>query len=563
MKGSGDKERHNRTEINEAALRRTATAEHFPASIVGCYSVLGIDDVYSVRKLLYCDLDRLIAFFFAALLHLPSHPVAKKMQPSASSPQIEKCEAMPGVRSKQKIQKAERGQSTSGISRLNERILLTYHWLQPRVCEYELRVKTFSRVSEVLLFSFRSMGIPVSTILYGSLATGLYLPESDIDIYLESPSYYAIDPVVVVSILRSTGMFHNIFICGKEERTCVKLVDTESNIRIDITFGAASALGAVEHVMDFKCRYGLLNIMVLILKYLINLKRLDRMNCPKGGISSYGLVLMVTNFLKGHRPPPASLPEFEEFTSLTGKNYEGVDISKVNLVELFSEFFDVYGNKLDLSKVALSANDGFVWKKELEESMGLSPASSIFTLQDPVKLDNDVGYNVYLMGQVVNVFSEFHRSIAELKESKDSDEQLLDCMLHRDLVLTQSAEDSIPREVDLNSDGDSSSDDSVVEEERPITNQIPIPMKCFLYEDVSLACFSMFALRIQATPASVFVDPCPVRCQVCIISTPTGGVLFYPYPMESRNSPMHNSSSSSISHSPSSSDVRRISPQTT
>ncbi|KAK0426194.1 hypothetical protein QR680_009580 [Steinernema hermaphroditum] len=482
------------------------------------------------------------------------------MQPHASSPRIEKCEALPEIQNKKKIQELQRRPSTSGISRLNDRIHLTYKWLRARVCEYELRAKTFSKVSEILLYSLRNLGIPASTVLYGSLATGLYLPESDIDIYLESPSpsCSAIDPLLVANILRSTGLYHNIFISGKEERTCVKFVDTDSNIRIDITFAAVSALSTVEYVMEFKSHCALLDVMVLILKYLINLKKLDRMNCPKGGISSYGLVLMVANFLKGHRPPPASSSEFDEFTSLTGTSYEGVDISKVNLVDLFSEFFDVYGNKLDLSKVALSATDGFVWKKFLEESMGLNPASSIFTLQDPVKLDNDVGYNVYLMGHIANFFAEMHRSILELKEGKA--EQLQDCLLYRDLILTQSVEDYSPQEADLNSDGDSSSEDSLVDEERLVANQIRIPTRCFLCEDFTFGFYSLYALRVQGAPTAVpVVDPCPIRCQTCSFNSP--GIFMCPF--EAGNLVQQNCPSSPFLSSLPSAEVIRTPPQTT
>ncbi|TKR92664.1 hypothetical protein L596_007274 [Steinernema carpocapsae] len=443
------------------------------------------------------------------------------MKASASSPRFEECE-MAEILSKRKLQDIERRPSTSANSRLNDMILRTYKWLRTSMGEYDMRVKTFSRVSEALLRKLRLLGIQASTILYGSLATGLYLPESDIDIYLEAANCGPLDPHLIADILKtSNGQYGHVFVSGKDERSCVKVVDKESSIRIDITFSAVNASAAVDRVWEARVHYPLLEPMVLVLKYLLSVKKLDRTTSPKGGLSSYGLVLMVINFLKGHRPPDSAIPEHQQFRSQTGHDYEGEDLSQISLVDLFSEFFDLYGTKLDLSKVALSAEEGFVWKKSLEESMGLSPASSIFTIQDPVKPDNDVGYNVYMIGQVVREFASLYESIQKVD---GADEVTQDGLFYQDLSLMLTRKNFVQRESE---DEDSSSDDSSGDDGVHVI-EVPVPARFYLYDDLTPAFVSTYGLRIQTYRKSIYLDRYPIHFHSCIFYYPTKGVCFYP-----------------------------------
>ena len=190
--------------------------------------------------------------------------------------------------------------------------------------------------------------------LYGSHATNLCLPWSDLDVVLikkndiENEINTPIDNSVLLSKLyeyiRNEPWVKECKFISKASVPIIKLItiDKFNNMSIDISIQDDKHFGlkCVELVKKFIDEYKSLKPLVLAIKNI--LKRANLNDPYKGGISSYGLILMIIFFLKKQ------------------KN-SGVDITpgenNCNLGKLFFEFIKFYAIFFESNKVTININD--------------------------------------------------------------------------------------------------------------------------------------------------------------------------------------------------------------
>ena len=192
--------------------------------------------------------------------------------------------------------------------------------------------------------------------LYGSHATNLCLPWSDLDVVLIRKNIEN-DPNIIIennnNLLLLSQLFEHIRsepwvkeckLISKAAVPIIKLITIEkfNNMSIDISIQDDKHFGlkCVELVKQFIIEYKSLKPLVLAIK---NILKKANLNDPyKGGISSYGLILMIVFFLQKQR-------------------FSGVDISpgenNCNLGKLFFEFIRFYAIFFESNKVIININD--------------------------------------------------------------------------------------------------------------------------------------------------------------------------------------------------------------
>ena len=193
--------------------------------------------------------------------------------------------------------------------------------------------------------------------LYGSHATNLCLPWSDLDVVLikiqNGNNISSIQTTFDNSALLSK-LFENIRnepwvkdckLISKASVPIIKLfaIEQYNNMSIDISIQDENHFGlkCVELVKNYIEEYKSLKPLVLAIKNI--LKRANLNDPYKGGISSYGLILMIVYFLQGLK-------------------LSGVDISpgenNCNLGKLFFNFLKFYALTFESNKTIIKINDG-------------------------------------------------------------------------------------------------------------------------------------------------------------------------------------------------------------
>ena len=192
--------------------------------------------------------------------------------------------------------------------------------------------------------------------LYGSHATNLCLPWSDLDVVLIKKNNIENNGTQMdnnINLMLLSKLFEYIRnepwvkeckLISKASVPIIKLISIEkyNNMSIDISIQDDTHFGlkCVELVKKFIEEYKSLKPLVLAIK---NILKSANLNDPyKGGISSYGLILMIIFFLQKQ------------------KN-SGVDISpgenNCNLGKLFFEFIKFYAIFFESNKVIININD--------------------------------------------------------------------------------------------------------------------------------------------------------------------------------------------------------------
>jgi non-canonical poly(A) RNA polymerase PAPD5/7 len=168
----------------------------------------------------------------------------------------------------------------------------------------------------------------------------------------------------------------------------IKVVTTEkyNKIPIDISMENSGHFGlkSVELVKEYLNKYESLEPIVFAIKTLL---KLSNLNDPySGGISSYGIILMIVNFL-------------------INQNNKGEKISIDNIGSLFYEFLFFYGSRIDTNFINVTSEEipfGFE---------NLSPFQ--LYIVDPLNLNNNVGKSTY---HYFNIKTMFLLALQSLKE---------------------------------------------------------------------------------------------------------------------------------------------------
>ena len=130
----------------------------------------------------------------------------------------------------------------------------------------------------------------------GSCATGLNLPNSDIDLLVFNPDVRELTMLNRISnaLLRS-GSCKSIEPLKHTKVPLIKLQDKETNMQVDISFNRTNGIYCVKLVKFLQKKYPELRPLILILKAFLKSRNLNE--TYHGGVGSFLLTMMVSSYL--------------------------------------------------------------------------------------------------------------------------------------------------------------------------------------------------------------------------------------------------------------------------
>lgn len=271
---------------------------------------------------------------------------------------------------------------SEGIIGLHEEITDFYRYISPRPEEEKMRQEVVDRIKVVIHDLWPSAEVQV----FGSFSTGLYLPTSDIDLVVfgkwETLPLWTLEEALRK---RNVADENSIKVLDKATVPIIKLTDSFTEVKVDISFNVKSGVKAACLIKDFKEKYPVLPYLVLVLKQFLLQRDLNEVFT--GGIGSYSLFLMAVSFLQLHYREDVCSPS-------------------INIGVLLIEFFELYGRNFNYLKTGIRIKDGgcYVAKDEVQKNMMDGYRPSMLYIEDPLQPDNDVGRSSYGAMQVKQAF---------------------------------------------------------------------------------------------------------------------------------------------------------------
>ncbi|RWS15748.1 non-canonical poly(A) RNA polymerase PAPD5-like protein [Dinothrombium tinctorium] len=280
-----------------------------------------------------------------------------------------------------------------GVIGLHEEIQHFYEYMSPTQEEQQMRSFVVKRIEKVI----KNIWPYAKVEIFGSFRTGLYLPTSDIDLMVmgkwDKLPLFTLEKALLEANIADTD---TIKVLDKASVPIVKLIDKDTEIRVDISFNTNNGVKSAKLIKEFKKKYPNLPKLVLVLKQFLLQRDLNEVFT--GGISSYSLILMTVSFLQLHPRQDAVLPS-------------------ANLGVLLIEFFELYGCCFNYYKVGIrvKGEGSYVPKSDIERQMqdsGNRP--SILCIEDPLNPSNDIGRSSY---GVMNVKKAFEYAFLVLNQA--------------------------------------------------------------------------------------------------------------------------------------------------
>ena len=218
--------------------------------------------------------------------------------------------------------------------------------------------------------------------VFGSSATHLYLPGSDIDMvvlsqtgdYEQRSRLYQLS-----SFLRTKWLPKNIQVIALAKVPIIKFVDPQHNIKVDISFERSNGLDAARKIRKWLDLTPGLRELVLIVKQFLRSRRLNDVHI--GGLGGYATIIMVYHFLKLH-------------PRIATNNLAAME----NLGTLLIEFFELYGVNFCYDKLVIALGDNDAPKYVLKNACPqLRATMGQFTIviQDPADPANNITRSSY------------------------------------------------------------------------------------------------------------------------------------------------------------------------
>ncbi|VDO65260.1 unnamed protein product [Heligmosomoides polygyrus] len=205
------------------------------------------------------------------------------------------------------------------IEGLHEEIKDIFQWLRPCRLEEAIRLEVFRKVKNAIKERWKGNNVRVS--VFGSLRTRLFLPTSDIDVLVECDEWkdsnvmllleegHVVGPVVKCTRVDILGSgFPHTFTkpsipsgsarCMQETANHLEEVGLAKSVAVfSDAFVPIVKMVEKDTLVNVKEEFPVVEPLILVLKQFLILRRLN--TTYTGGLSSYGLILMLINFLHG------------------------------------------------------------------------------------------------------------------------------------------------------------------------------------------------------------------------------------------------------------------------
>ncbi len=221
--------------------------------------------------------------------------------------------------------------------------------------------------------------------VFGSFATGLYLPKSDVDLQVFFPERNELDMMKRISNAL-VGTCTSIEQIKSAKVPIIKLQDKATLINVDISFNRSNGIYCVKLVQGLLRKYPELRPLLIVLKCFLKCRGLNEPYT--GGIGSFLLTMLVTAFLQ--------------------RQYKRRRTDRVDLGQHLLEFFEYYGKHFNLEHVGISIREGgFLFRKaqrggHFTESVRNCKTS--LSVENPQEPNTDLGKAAYSIRAIIRSF---------------------------------------------------------------------------------------------------------------------------------------------------------------
>ncbi|KAL3677750.1 hypothetical protein R1sor_020706 [Riccia sorocarpa] len=287
----------------------------------------------------------------------------------------------------------------SPFLQLHQEIVDFCDFVTPTENEQRIRDEAVQRVTEVVLSIWPSCQVKV----FGSFATGLYLPTSDIDMVILESGCQApqVGLKALGKALNRKNLVKKLQVIGKARVPIVKFVESGSSIPFDISFDVANGPEAAEFIKGAMNNFPPLKPLCMVLKMFLQQRELNEVYT--GGIGSYALLVMLLTHLQTH-------PSRKSFN----RRGEPCPLEN-NLGILLVDFFDFYGRALNVKDVGISCRTGGRFYSKRSRGFVDNGRPYLLSVEDPQKPDNDIGKNSYNVMKIRSAFILAHRLLTKLE----------------------------------------------------------------------------------------------------------------------------------------------------
>ncbi|GIL46015.1 hypothetical protein Vafri_3108 [Volvox africanus] len=303
----------------------------------------------------------------------------------------------------------------SPLLRLHQELVELCELVQPTPEEAVARREAVAVVSEVV----RSIWPQARCEIFGSYATGLYVPTSDIDLVILDSGCSNVQSGLKAlgNALNSRKVAQNIQVVGKARVPIVKFETVEyGNLAFDISFDVANGPQAAMLVKEMTTSWPMMRPLILCLKLFLQQRELNEVYT--GGIGSYALVTLVAAFLQLHgsrkpKGPQPALPVYGTAGDAALPSCSGG--VEPGLGTLLVDFFRFYGRVVNINDVGISCAGGGQFFRKVDKDAPDDRRSNfvgwlnedrafLLSVEDPKDSDNDVCRNSFNIMRIKTAF---------------------------------------------------------------------------------------------------------------------------------------------------------------
>lgn len=320
--------------------------------------------------------------------------------------------------------------------------------LSPTQEEQQKRTAAVLRVAEAA----RSLWPDSEVKVFGSFATGLYLPTSDIDVVILNSGRGTVQSRLraLEAELKAARIGRKIEVIGKAKVPIMKFLERESGIAFDVSLDTRRELDSVDMIKEAVREAPWIALLYRVLKIFLQQKHLNEVY-HTGGLNSYTVFVMLRFFLQIH-PHSTQLclsdehlgPSDQQLGHLGLSNQQfclsdqhlgcsdqqlGFSVQNMqdhNLGVLLLGFFHLYGYSLNVREYGISCSNGGHLFRKSELGFMDSWKPYLLAAQDPLSRTNDVGRSSF---NFPHIQATFRNAYDQLNRNLNDGSPLLACIL--------------------------------------------------------------------------------------------------------------------------------------
>lgn len=262
---------------------------------------------------------------------------------------------------------------------LHNEILDFVKFIEPTKEDKERRKQVVRRIKDVVTSIYPDNKVKV--MVFGSCATGLNLPNSDIDLLVYNTEVRESTMInKLTSSLIKAGICKSIEAIKNAKVPIIKLQDKETLINVDISFNRTNGVYCVKLVKYLLLTYPELRPLLFILKCFLKSRQLNEPY--HGGVGSFLLTMLITAYLQ--------------------RKYKVGRTDKCDLGKHLIDFFELYGTNFNYEYVGISIRKGgFFFAKQTRGWEGYDEKTKFkLCVENPQDPTVDIGKAAYNIKKV-------------------------------------------------------------------------------------------------------------------------------------------------------------------